>query len=336
MEKKERQSNIELLRIVSMIFIIFSHFSSHGNFIIDAININGVYLQIIQILGKIGVNIFVFISGYFLITKKDLEKKKLLLLWLQILFYSIVMYFIFEVFMYKRFSITSFIKSCFPITLKHWWFASTYFVLYLLHPYVNRMLNSLDRAEYKKLLMILTILWCILPTLTTKELECNNLLWFLYLYSLSGYLKLYPDVLERWNLKKCTLFTLVSFLIAIVLIVLFDCIKVDYRILFGIQKLPTLIISILVFILFNKISIKNNKYINNIAKQTFGIYLIHDNYIIRNFIWKKVFKVSDYYNSNFLHFISYTLLVVLAIFIVCGIIEFIRKYVESKMLKLIH
>ena len=65
----KRQSNIELLRIVAMLLIIAHHFSLHGGFVFStaSITVNRLWIQFIQIGGEIGINVFVLISGYFLI-----------------------------------------------------------------------------------------------------------------------------------------------------------------------------------------------------------------------------------------------------------------------------
>ncbi|KAA9302211.1 acyltransferase family protein [Aerococcus sanguinicola] len=69
----KRQTNIELLRIISIIMIIFHHFAVHGGFNWEAtaITIPHFWYNFIVIGGKVGVNIFILISGYFLITKQD-------------------------------------------------------------------------------------------------------------------------------------------------------------------------------------------------------------------------------------------------------------------------
>ena len=329
MKEKERLSNIELLRIISMFFILLSHFSSHGNFIIDSISINSIFIEFIQILGKIGVNIFILISGFFLIEKKEFNIRKLIILWFQILFYSLTMsiiYFIIK----GKINYIILIKSILPITSNYWWFASTYFVLFMLYPYLNKMANSLTKREYKNLLVLLTIIWCIIPTLTTRTINCNNLLWFIYLYLLSGYYKKNLTSTIKINIKKYTIITLLSLIICILIITISGLLNIDYKLFFGIQKLPTLIVSLLLFILFNNLRINNNKLINNIAKCTFGIYLIHDNYIYRKILWQQIFKVNKYFNYNIIHFICYTFIVVIIIFTICGIIEYLRSKLEKK------
>ena len=59
---KKRESNIELLRILSMFMIIGHHFSVHGKFIVEETSfINNIWIQLLFSGGKIGVNIFIII-----------------------------------------------------------------------------------------------------------------------------------------------------------------------------------------------------------------------------------------------------------------------------------
>lgn len=69
---QNRNSSIELLRIISMILIVFHHFAFHGGFKwqTNSVTISHFWYNFIYGGGKIGVNIFVLISGYFLIDRK--------------------------------------------------------------------------------------------------------------------------------------------------------------------------------------------------------------------------------------------------------------------------
>lgn len=56
-----RQSNIELLRIIAMVMIVGHHFAVHGwegGFPYPSISVNRLWIQFIQMGGKIGVNVF--------------------------------------------------------------------------------------------------------------------------------------------------------------------------------------------------------------------------------------------------------------------------------------
>ena len=65
---------------------------------------------------------------------------------------------------------------------------------------------------------------------------------------------------------------------------------------------------------------------NLIASSTFGVYLIHDNPYIRNYIWKELFKVSSYINSPYLFL--YSILITFIVFIVCTFIDLIRRLIS--------
>ena len=59
--KNQRDSSIELLRIISMIMILFHHFALHGDFIWNAsdLTIPHFWYNFILMGGKVGVNICV-------------------------------------------------------------------------------------------------------------------------------------------------------------------------------------------------------------------------------------------------------------------------------------
>ena len=146
MEKKVRNSSIELLRIIAMVMIIFHHFAVHGGYTWDTTTnlIPRMWINFISMGGKVGVNVFVLITGYYLITSKEsIKLDKVLKLVGQLVFYSVGIYLVFVLTGKFDFSIITLIKRCLPITFIQWWFASTYFVLYIFHPYINKLLNSL-------------------------------------------------------------------------------------------------------------------------------------------------------------------------------------------------
>lgn len=331
-----RQSNIELLRIIAMFLIVGHHLAVHSGFVFsaDTISVNQLWIQFIQIGGKISVNIFVLISGYFLITSKAFKVNKILKLWGQIFFYSITIFFVFIILGIEPFTIKGLIKHIAPITFSQWWFASTYFMLYLISPYLNILLRSFDKVDYLKFLLLLGLCWSIIPTITGSSFQSNNLLWFIFLYSLAGYIRIFGLNTKCSGLKYILLAVIVTtatFLSAVV----FDFLgtKNDFFALhatyfYGMQKLPVLVISLLMFIGFSKINITNNNLINVISSSTFGVYLIHECDYVRTFLWKTKFNVAAYVDSS--NLIIYTLCVIVAVFIGCTIIELARLYLLEK------
>lgn len=332
---KKRNSNIELLRIVSMVLILAHHFSVHGGFDIlnEMVTLNRIWIQFFQMGGKVGVNIFVIISGYFLISSKGIKISKILNLLIQLSFYSIVLYLIFVFCGKEIFSVKGLLENCLPLFTK-WWFASAYFILYLLSPYLNRLLNSLTKKEYQSFLILLTVIWCFIPTFTTFSFYSNPLIWFIYLYALAGYIRLY-GLFDSLKAKTCTFLAIFTSLLTFSSAVIFDILGLNITFFsehstyfFEMQKLPILVISVLLFLGFSRIDIGFNRVINIVASATFGVYLIHDNNYMRVFLWENLFKNASFAHSGYL--IPYSILVIVLVYVVCTLIELMRIYLFEK------
>lgn len=68
--KKERNSSLELLRIICIILIIAHHYSYHGGYdgvTYENLSAGVIFIQIIGMFGRMACSIFALISGYFLI-----------------------------------------------------------------------------------------------------------------------------------------------------------------------------------------------------------------------------------------------------------------------------
>ena len=92
-KKAPRQSNLELSRILAMYLIVMHHFSVHGGVPIWSgsapLSFNFYLDQLLSTGGKIGVNLFVLITGYFL-AKKFSKFSSLIYLWIKTFSYVIV------------------------------------------------------------------------------------------------------------------------------------------------------------------------------------------------------------------------------------------------------
>lgn len=330
---KLRESNIELLRIVAMIMIVAHHFSVHGNFELSkTLFLNNIWLQFLSSGGKIGVNVFVMISGYFLISSKDISTKKILKLLMQILFYSITIFLVFVCFGLAPFNKSNLLDYIlgYPV----WWFVKSYLILYLLHPYINKCINNLNKEEFKRLILLLTLLLSLIPTVLNRSFEDGTLAWFINLYLIGGYLKKFPVKL-KCNSNIYGIIFLSLYTLTFLTVIFFDLKGTQNNIIihdpmyfFRMEKLPTLMISIFMFLAFLNLKIKSSKIINIVSSSTLGVYLLHDNSYTRTFLWREMFKNASYQNTYML--IPYSLVVILVVFIACSLIELLRIYLIEK------
>ena len=92
-EIKTRESNIELLRIFSMFFIVLFHFALHGVVKYYGINntltehFNNCFTSFLLYGGKLGVDIFILITGYFMINS-SLKLKHFFKIYILTIIYS--------------------------------------------------------------------------------------------------------------------------------------------------------------------------------------------------------------------------------------------------------
>lgn len=76
MKHTTRQSNFELLRIVSMIFIILYHIIIHGHVIENSTNAGlNVILNLLIFISLVHVNSYVIVTGYFQSTSEFKQKR---------------------------------------------------------------------------------------------------------------------------------------------------------------------------------------------------------------------------------------------------------------------
>ena len=332
--RNTRNSAFELCRIIAMLMIVACHFATHGGFSFTntEITLPRLWWSFLKMGGNFGVDVFVLISGYFLIENKKtaVNFKKCLLFWGQLIFYSVVI-FAFGILTHRvDFSVKSVAKAIMPITFNSWWFASTYFVMFLLHPYINRLLYSLEKKRYQKMLMLLGIMWCIIPTLTSSSYQANVLVEFFLLYSIAGYIKIHglnPKGTSKRYLVFWLVLTAATYLSCVVLMGLGTRIALfsgRSTFFYGRTKLPTLPCAICFFMIFEKMPAWNNKAINTISSAAFGVYLLHDSSILRPMIWKDIFKNASYQDTW--QIIPHSIFAVLAVYVVCSVIDLIRIY----------
>ena len=171
---KIRNSNFELLRIVSMFLIVLYHVILHGNTVGNCTNdIIKVFLTLIMYISIIHVNSFVLLTGYFQ-SKSTFKKNKLISLILQALFYMIVIIVVLESLGIISLSKLEILKEVLFLDVNSYWFIKTYVFLYLLSPFLNILIKNLKQKDYKKLLIILTVIVSVLPYVTGHQLFDNN------------------------------------------------------------------------------------------------------------------------------------------------------------------
>ena len=316
--KKERQSNFELMRIISMIFIIIWHVIVHGKVLENSQNLEiDTLINFIKHIIIIHVNSFILVLGFFQIRSK-FKLSKVFSLLFQTLFYSIIIFFIlFKLGVINDVNFTVIMNVLIPFSTTDYWFISNYIITYMLSDYINVFLKNLSHKKFKKFVILCFVIFSIIPFITRMRFINNNgfnFYHFIFLYVLGAYLYLYPP-------KESRLLNKISINGYRLLLVFLFVLCASYNLF--LQEFA-------VNHCYNNGQILNHlssKIINKVSSCVFGIYLFHDNSYLRQIIY----KISRIDNGLFFgrRILIKIPIVVLAIFIVGLIIELFRKFLAK-------
>ena len=340
-----RASNIELLRIISMILIIMHHFSVHGCFpFTPDLTFNKVFLQVFGLGGKAGVVAFVMITGYFMVSS-SFKLHKFAKLVGQIWIYSIAMLGVAMGLGLDTVTSRNMMLALLPIGAMSW-FAQNFLVLYLLTPIINRVLHWLQHTYYVILLVVSTVIWFLMPTVLNlwpnvphTTFGFKHIFSFIVFYSMGAYIKLHGSHITK---KIGIIFTAIGFVGAFLGDILVDVLAMTNpaymkQIFYFTQNdygFFQLLLGIGVFIIFLKAKITYHPWINAVASTTFGIYLLHDNKLFLHYMWDNVLATYQYYDSILLPL--YAVLVVVLIFVIGMIVDYVRlDFIEKPVMKAI-
>lgn len=346
--EEKRNTSLDFLRIVSMIMVLLLHYIGKGS-LLDKNNVDEimyVIYYIIEALSIVAVNCYILISGYFLV-KSEFKVKKLLKIWVEVVFYSISIYIILIILNIEEFNIIKVIKSCFPVITNQYWFVTSYIALYVLSPFINKLIYALDKKEYKTLLIILFIMFSVFSILPSEmsldKTGGYGIIWFVCLYLIAAYIRLYinDEFLKKHRNKFIVMYLLTGLITTIGILLIknivtkFGIKDISFKLLA--YNVPNVLIaSICLFLYFKTIKIKNkylNKLILQIAPLTFAVYVIHEQPILRKILYTDILHTEICYNN------PYGILIVLSsiivIFSICTLIEYIRvnilKLIKNKV-----
>lgn len=344
-EKTKRNSNFELMRIVCIFFIMGYHYLYHSGLLgkIDFNNItpNMLFLQFFCFGGKMAINSFVLLSAYYLCKSKTvITWKRVLKLYLEVIFYSISVFALLTITGVSDFSL----RECYNALVKPfnqigWAFAGSFLFFYILIPVLNRFLSVLNKETHRALIFYLLLVYSILTTIPIVKVPGPGgyLGWFIALYLVASYIRLYP---ANWmnNKKYAICLFCASLLVQWLWVIVVDFIgggrfdmSKSFHLCVDSYKIIAFTMSLSLFLFFKNINIKHNRFINTLAASTFGVYLIHSpSKLMRSFLWGDVFHTTDFYDTVWLpaHMIGSLILV----YVVCVTIDYLRiKYIETPL-----
>ena len=328
-----RNSNLELYRIIVMLLIVAHHYVVNSG-VLDVmyqhpLSANSILLFLFGMWGKIGINCFVLITGYFM-CKSNITVRKFLKLVLEVEFYKVVIYLIFIASGYESFSFTGTVKAILPITSIGTNFTGCYLAFYLCIPFLNILVRNMSEKQHLALLGMVFFTYILMGTVPKFGVTMNYVSWFICLYFIASYIRLYPkELFEKAMLWGVCTVVIGSLCIVSVLCCIVLGARIDKQIAFYFVTDSNTILAVCIgvssFLFFKNLKIKQSRVINTIAASTFGVLLIHANSdTMRKWLWQTVLNVKGAFSLSKPLLVVHATLSVLGVFTVCVIIDQIR------------
>ena len=327
--EKQRQSNIELLRILSMIFVMLIHvtYALSGKCYSQS---DSLMCVIVQWITMICVDLFVMISGWFGIhfTIKGIVK-----LLYQTIFLALFAFVICILSGYAHFTIGGLWHCTFGI-FSTYWFVWAYILLVILSPVLNSYVEIATRSQFKFLLLSFYV-FALYAYFTLKVdpifSKGFHTMSFIGIYLLGRYMKLYKPKWTQFSKKIDFVIYICSVAVAVVSVCLLQKYHQETLIVekFGNYIAPTTMIgAVFFFLIFTKFS-SHNKFINWCAISCFAAFIIHMQFDMHK-LYNEVFqRIHSEYPLPFFWLVSITL--VFRMFMLCVVIDKIRLYTWNKL-----
>ena len=202
-----RQSNIELLRIISMMLIVATHLCNHYMDVPGSVwpfPDGFVFIQTMKSITYIAVNMYVLISAYFLCVS-PFKSKRVIMTWAEVLFYSLALGI--PHIIKGGIGIKTVMSVFLPVLMSEYWFATVFIGMLILSPFINMSLKVLDENRLRYLCISLLVLFSIIPTFIGPFSSwvgyggSCGILWFVTLYYCAAYIRLYVSSEKLMNRK---------------------------------------------------------------------------------------------------------------------------------------
>lgn len=272
---KQRNSNLELLRIISMSGIVIMHYFGMGGVAQQVVfpHISWFLVHSLNSFSIPLVNCFVLITGYFLVTKTVLSLRKPVELLILTAFYGGLSWLIALLCGQEVMSLRGIAEALFPFIRGSRWFVETYIILILFAPFLNVVLLQLKREHYRLLLAIQLGLFCIWYSVGFSAPVLDDgygILNFITLYLLGGYIRLHGSDFERLSRRLC-------------FVVYAGCALTTFVLNYfinpnGYAFVTNVVGSTAIFLGFLKWDLGVRPAINRISASAFDLYFVHSDF----------------------------------------------------------
>lgn len=333
---------MDLLRMLSMMMVTMLHALDKSGLLTNAgevVGFNGCLAWIMESFSICAVNIFMILSGYFLI-RSEFKTGRLLELVFQTFFYTagtFSAYYLSGQIDAAQMNIYQLLRYFLPIHMDVYWFITAYIALYLLLPLLQKGVINLSQKELEKVILILLAYECliksILPVKLAEDAKGYSLLWYVILFLIGAYFKLYGFRFIKKASHGWLLYVSASLLafaeVACIYFVsdrtgrLKEMVRVsmDYNHVFPLLAAVGIFGA---FLMGKQIPKAFGKIVIKLSPYALGVYLFQENDLLR-YEWQKWFGLQGALSDPLPLFLGRVIGAVLAMYALGTAIDFLRS-----------
>ena len=356
-DKPLRNSNFELLRIISIMAIIGYHFYLQTAAYGTSLPVPGAVAMFLGSFGRSAVNIFVMIGAWFLIDMR-FSVMRMIRLYFACLVYGVI--FTLLVVALKLppsppsggAAFKALLRAVTPFSSSPLWFVTDYLFLLLLSPFLNRFIHGLPSRAFRILYWVLLAVFVVIPTVESAipgfavyryYVVKSDMSWMIVLYLLVGYWKrngepVFAAGRRAWTSLfgaiGCSALLCVSDRLLPALKAPAFAVKKFHDfcefLFMDLSSAFCFLLAVSAFFAFRRLTFASPA-VNRIARHTLGIYIIHQVPVFIPVMWG-IFRVDAWLKSPL--FPVFELLVILAVFCGCALIDCIGSAVMARLLRL--
>ena len=280
----QRDSNMELLRIVAMCLVMIVHADFRALSVPSVEDFGNdtyrtVMRLVIESLSIVSVNTFVLLSGWFGIRFRF---NRLVEFLFQV-FCFLLLGFAIAVFTVREQALT-FQGATNLLLLGEWdyWFVKCYLLMYIFAPVMNSFVKHCTERQFRIFLILFFTFQSVYGLVGGAEwfkLGYSGIS-FMGLYMLARYIRLYPNRLttldKKWDMVIYFSLAVLMTLIGVAVLAMGQNPKLINR-MYAYTSPLVIVASVYFLLFFTKIDLEYNRVINWIASSCFAIYLVHSN-----------------------------------------------------------
>lgn len=228
------------------------------------------------------------------------------------------------------------IKAILPNTFALNWYITCYVIFYIIHPYLNKGVEKLEKKELLFLSCFMSFLYCIINTIQEGLFFTSDLIVFVTIYLCVAYVKKYMiNTVSNKKINRAIEVLLIILYILIIILLNIAGTRISFLKdkMLRLIKTENILFLLFAFSLFNLFRSRNfvNKGINNLSKLTLYIYVIHENSLFRTYIRPYIFVfIKDNIGYDLLPL--WTILSAVLLFIASAILSWIYKVTLHKLI----